>query len=96
MTVAHREAGILRALCRVAMAHKAVMAQEAALITMSTVLHAKAYRAATMARVVMVHLQVVVVLRAITDKVDTVLRVEARKEAMVARAVTATATIAAA
>lgn len=96
MTAAHREAGILSALCRVAMAHRVVMAQEAARITMSTVHPAKVRRAAIMARAAMVHLRVVVAHKAITDKVDMALRVEARKAAMAAREATATATIAAA
>ena len=97
MTVAHREAGILSALCRAVMAHKVAMAQEADLTMMSTVHLAMAHRAAIMARVAMDHLQDVaahretMVLREITVLHQVV---EVHREAMAARAVTATATIA--
>ena len=97
MTVARKEAGIRRALCRAVTAHKVVMAQEAALITTSTVLHhATAHRAATTDKVVTAHQEAAHKATG-TDRAIMVLRqVVARRAAIAARAVTETATIAAA
>ena len=52
MIAAHKEAGILRAQCRVAMAARAVTAQEADLTTMSTAPADMARRAVTTDKVV--------------------------------------------
>lgn len=52
-TVAHKEAGILKALCRAAMAAREDTAREAVLITMNTVPADTVLRAAIMARVAM-------------------------------------------
>ena len=97
MIAVRKEAGIHKAQCRADMAVREVMVREAVLIMMSTVLHAMAHRAAIMDKVVTALLVAAHKATGIDNRADMVLRqVVVRRAAIAARAVTVTATIAAA